>query len=175
MLVLAYQKRLWIKAGYSRVHPKHILRDPFIIFHSVRKSKFCTEILIKLRPLAIARTSLIYAFCENLDLYTELCGDQRSIVFYPSSFQSYDFLLKVSVIRKSGSTLSHMRSKRKGKIRSTGDLRTAPYIRLREPKFGLRIESFEDALVCWTHSKFSIYLEPKWGALIRWRKAGQVW
>ncbi len=30
--------------------------------HSVRRSNFCTEILIKLRPLAIARTSLIYAF-----------------------------------------------------------------------------------------------------------------
>ncbi len=38
-------------------------------------------------------------------------------------------------------TLLHMCSKRKGKIRSTADLRTASYIRLREPKFGLRIES----------------------------------
>ncbi len=34
-----------------------------------------------------------------------------------------------------------MRGKRKSKIRSTADLRTALYIRLREPKFGLRIES----------------------------------
>ena len=32
-----------------------------IIFNSVRKSNFCTEILMKMRPLAIARTSLIYA------------------------------------------------------------------------------------------------------------------
>ena len=66
LLVLAYQKRLLIKAGLCRAHPNHIQRDPFIIFHSVRKSNFCTEILIKLRPLAIARTSLIYAFLLHL-------------------------------------------------------------------------------------------------------------
>ena len=41
--------------------PESYTEGPFIIFNSVRKSNFCTEILIKLRPLAIARTSLIYA------------------------------------------------------------------------------------------------------------------
>ena len=42
--------------------PESYTEGPFIIFNSVRKSNFCTEILIKLRPLAIARTSLICAF-----------------------------------------------------------------------------------------------------------------
>ena len=37
---------------------------------------------------------------------------------------------------------AHAHCKRKGKIRSTADLRTVPYIRLREPKFGLRIPWF---------------------------------
>ena len=41
--------------------PESYTEGPFIIFNSVRKSNFCTEILIKLRPIAIARTSLIYA------------------------------------------------------------------------------------------------------------------
>ena len=39
--------------------PESYTEGPFIIFNSVRKSNFCTEILIKLRPLATARTSLI--------------------------------------------------------------------------------------------------------------------
>ena len=63
-----YDCRCWpIKKGFKS--GRMVLRaaesfteGPFIIFNSVRKSNFCTEILIKLRPLAIARTSLICAF-----------------------------------------------------------------------------------------------------------------
>ncbi len=51
-----------LKSGWVVAEsPESYTEGPFIMLNSVRKSNFCTEILIKLRPLAIARTSLIYA------------------------------------------------------------------------------------------------------------------
>ncbi len=56
--------------------PESYTEGPFIIFNSVRKSNFCTEILIKLRPLAIARTSLICAlFNSLLEVWHQECNN----------------------------------------------------------------------------------------------------
>ena len=59
--------------------PESYTEGPFIIFNSVRKSNFCTGILIKLRPLAIARTSLICALMLLMSDHMFSIGDSHAI------------------------------------------------------------------------------------------------